>query len=165
VIFSENSSEKAQRNVGFRSHINAIQEAVKRHSKELDLPEVKVEGLTFKHYTVEQQIQIVSKAAIFVTACGGGSVTAMFLPRGASVVIYFPEQGGVENNRWSSKPARLDWDYFNNIGYLSVHWIPTSELPRRYGSASLESFTNLVLHELHRIQIGRERLRRNSNSH
>jgi hypothetical protein len=32
-----------------------------------------------------------------VTYCGGGAITASFLPRGGSVIIYYKEKGGIES--------------------------------------------------------------------
>ena len=112
VYFSANSSDKAHRSMSFEAERRAVVEALKSRSKDLGLPPVDVQALQFSSYSVREQVDMASKAAVFVTTCGGGAVTASFLPRGASLVIYFPGSGGVENNKWSGKPARLDWDYF-----------------------------------------------------
>ena len=63
--------------------------------------------------TLNDQIELVAGASIFITMCGGGAVTAMFLPKGATLLVYF---GSV--NPYDKIPARLDWDLLNNIGYL-----------------------------------------------
>ena len=65
-----------------------------------------------------------SRASVYVTWCGGGAITASFLPRGGSVQIYYAETGGTESNVHTNEPARLDWDFFNNLAYLHVNWIP-----------------------------------------
>jgi hypothetical protein len=83
-----------------------------------------VETHIFAEYTLEAQIHMASRTAVFVTYCGGGAITASFLPRGGAVQIYYSETGSIENNIRTSKPARLDWDFFNNCGYLHVNWIP-----------------------------------------
>jgi hypothetical protein len=44
-------------------------------------------------------IVLISTLESPVTVCGGGAVTATFLPLGSSVVLYYVENGGVQNNR------------------------------------------------------------------
>lgn len=112
VLFSANSSEKKHRAMSFVLEKRDLQNQLQKYSNKLGLPTVAMESYQFSRYTVKEQIEMVSKAAVFVTTCGGGAVTATFLPRGASVLVIFPEKGGVENNKLSGKPARLDWDYF-----------------------------------------------------
>ena len=112
VYFSANSSDKAHRSMSFKVEQRALVEALESRSKQLGLPPVEVITYQFSKFTVREQVDMASKAAVFVTTCGGGAVTASFLPRGASLVVYFPGTGGVENNKWSGKPARLDYDYF-----------------------------------------------------
>jgi hypothetical protein len=112
VLFSANSSEKPHRAMSFVLEKNALEKSLLENSEILGLPPVIVQSYQFSKYTVKQQIEMSSKAAVFVTTCGGGAVTATFLPRGASLLVIYPEKGGVENNKWSGKPARLDWDYF-----------------------------------------------------
>jgi len=102
---------------------------------------------------------LVTDAAMYVTGCGGGAVTATFLPRGASLLVFYSERGGVENNKASGKPARLDWDYFNNMAYTKVHWIPTpSTLFRRPFQDDLNLFMELVRHDLSLLQKAQQRL-------
>jgi hypothetical protein len=52
-----------------------------------------------------------SKASIFITASGGGSFPAFFLPKRSVLIIY-----GDEN-------MHLDSDVYNNYGQISVHWM------------------------------------------
>ena len=74
-------------------------------------------------------------------------MSASFLPRGSSLLIYFSATGGVQSNKHTGKPARLDWDFFNNMGYSRVHWVPQSELVN--DNAAL---VELIGHEISIIQ-------------
>jgi hypothetical protein len=149
VFFSANSSEKMHRSMSFAFEMKRLLDALESRSHELDLPPVEVERYQFSEFSVKEQVKMVSKAAVFITTCGGGAVTATFLPRGASLLVYFPGKGGVENNKWSGKPARLDWDYFNNLGYLRVSWLPQ---PSKHDAAEVSKSRNIlvdvILHEL-----------------
>lgn len=112
------------------------------------LPEVHI----FSKYTIEAQIQMASRAAVLVTSCGGGAITAAFLPKGAGLQIYYRERGGIENNRQTRLPARLDWDFFNNAGYLHNNWIP---IQAAENVVQKRENTNLLLEQLRRIHVER----------
>jgi len=86
--------------------------------------EIVIENHVFSKYTVEEQIQMASRSAMFLTFCGGGAITGSFLPKGAGMYLYYGEDSGIEHNRPTELPARLDWDFFNHCGYLHVKWLP-----------------------------------------
>lgn len=159
VYFSENSSAKAHRAYTFEIEQEALKMALQERSVEFGLPPVEIQSHSFKRFTVHEQALLVSQAAIYVSACGGGAVTATFLPRGSSLILAFSETGGIENNKYSNKPARLDWDYFNNLSYLRVHWLPQAHYASgRSQPRDIASFVDLVLHELQTVY--RDRIRR-----
>ena len=142
IVFSLESSALT-RKMNFKTQIKLLENA-------FDPKEVVVESYTFKDYSLKQQIEIASRASIFITGCGGGAVTATFLPRGASVFLYYFDNGGVVSNRHTNTPARLDWDLFNNLGYLRVHWITRLLSP----GEEAEVLLNMVEHELEVIKRG-----------
>jgi hypothetical protein len=72
---------------------------------------VDVQSVELKTLSLVDQIQLVSKAAVFVTICGGGTVTSTFLPKGASIILYY-----------SSK--KLDFAFWNNFPQIKPHWLP-----------------------------------------
>jgi len=47
------------------------------------------------------------------------TISATFLPKGASLLVFFNEYEGLKNS-----PARLDWDMWNNLGYIRTHLLP-----------------------------------------
>jgi hypothetical protein len=51
---------------------------------ELDIRVVKLSKMKLK-----DQIELVTGTSIFITMCGGGAVTSMFLPKRASLFAYF----------------------------------------------------------------------------
>ena len=142
IVFNVNSSNKATRYVHFKEHMKRLKD---RLGKKYDL-DIRVE--TMSNMSLHEQIELVSGASIMVTACGGGAVTAMFLPKGASLLVFFSEK-----ERQGSAMPRLDWDLLNNLSYLRVHWMPrpqrisfgNHEGPRE---ADYEAFISLIDHEL-----------------
>ena len=138
IIFSEKSSEVQTRHIDFTSQIDLLRKSF--HPKY-----VSVESYVFKDLSLKEQMQIASQASIFISGCGGGAVTATFLPKGASVLLYFLEDGGVLNNKPTGTPARLDWDLFNNLGYLKVFWLPKRTMNTE---TDLRALGLLVQHEL-----------------
>jgi hypothetical protein len=134
IILSVASSET--RSVDLRREAKILRES-------LDPNEVVVEEHRFASYTLKKQVEIVSDASIFVSTCGGGAVTSMFLPRGASLLLYFRPYGGMKQGTPTKTPARLDWDLFNALSYVRVHWLPADSK-----NNDLEALVQLVQHEL-----------------
>jgi len=142
IIFSVKSSDIFIRNMDFERQIELVKE---------NFPEVLVESYTFKEHTLLEQLQVASTASIYVTTCGGGAVTGMFLPAGGSLLIYYAEDGGLANGKMNNKPALLDWDLFNAMSHLRVHWIPRNT---RKSKIDENALVMLIRHELNLMDSG-----------
>jgi hypothetical protein len=138
IVFSEKSSTIQTRHIDFTTQIDLLR-------KSFSPQYVSVESYVLKDLSLEKQVEIAGQTSIFISGCGGGAVTATFLPKGASVILYYLENGGVKDNKNTGKPARLDWDLFNNFGYLKVHWLPKRTMQNE---VDLRSLASLVQHEL-----------------
>lgn len=138
IVFSESSSSIGHRNFDFSQHKKLLQESF--HTSYAT-----VESYVFSELSMTEQVKIASEASIFITSCGGGAVTSMFLPRGSSAIMFYLEYGGVVQGKQSNQPARLDWDLFNNMSYLKVHWLPGGTMKEE---SNLRAFLLLVQHEL-----------------
>jgi len=55
----------------------------------------------------------------------------------------------------TNKPARLDWDFFNNCGYLHVNWIPAGAVSKRIEKSMAN--VDVILAQLRRIHTDRVR--------
>jgi hypothetical protein len=93
--------------------------------------------------SVEEQLKTAAESSVIVTAAGGGAMTAMFLPKGASLIIFYEDKQ--HYNKKNENPARLDWDYFNNAAYLRTHWFPITTMTE---TEDVNAFRSLVVHEL-----------------
>jgi hypothetical protein len=144
VIYSQRSSDVPQRDVTFDRQVQAVRQ---RFSSDF----VQVENYTMKELTISQQIRIVSDAAIYVSLCGGGAVTGMFVPKDSSIVLYYSEHGGLDS--WSGKPsyqpALLDYDLFNSLPYARVHWLPHSTMDT---DRDVKILIALIQHEIDYIE-------------
>jgi len=138
VIFSEKSSNIGHRNLDFSRQKELLKQSF--HPSY-----VSVESYIFSDMSLKEQLEISSQASIFITSCGGGAVTSMFMPRGSSVIMYYLESGGVIGNKLTGKPARLDWDLFNNLAYLKLHWLPAGTMKTDY---DIKALFLLIQHEL-----------------
>jgi hypothetical protein len=146
VSFSILSSRDFDRRLNFTRQIDHLQDA---------LPEslVHIEALTLWESTMDEQIQIAAESNIFVTTCGGASMTATFLPTGATLILFYNPTGGFdffeleetgEASR-NGRAARLDWDLMNHVSHLRVHWLPITSMD---SAEDLELLLRLVQHEL-----------------
>lgn len=138
IVFSVSSSESGARNLSFQRQIQAVENGFSRN-------ETHVHAHVLKTLSLEDQVSLASKAAIYVTSAGGGAVTATFLPRGATLIIYYQGDGSRVKNIRTYQPARLDWDLFNHLSYIRVHWLPAKKMD---SPDSLEIFTQLIRNEL-----------------
>ncbi len=140
IVFSVHSSSTSTRNVHFKEHMKLVKEEL-GSKYQLEIIPVKLSDMT-----LEEQISLMSDASIMVTMCGGGAVTGMFLPKGASLISFYNEKEKGGDTR-----ARLDWDLLNNLSYLRVHWLPRPQ--NFYGkggpsAADYQAFLSLIDHEL-----------------
>lgn len=138
IIFSEKSSRIAHRNFDFSKQKQLLEQSF--HPSY-----VSVESYVFSEMSLVEQLEIASQASIFITSCGGGAVSSIFMPKGSSVIMYYLEDGGVVGNQRTFKPARLDWDLFNNLAYLKVHWLPAGTMET---DNDIKSLFSLIEHEL-----------------
>jgi hypothetical protein len=137
ITFAESTSRSTLRDFSFELQMKALKEAFGSA--------IIVQSISFSSKSVADQLTIVSETAIYVSACGGGAVTATFLPKGAALVLFYVENGGIQNNRQTGLPARLDWDIFNNMAWIRSHWLASGSMN---DSADIALFVKLVGHEL-----------------
>jgi hypothetical protein len=148
IIFSQLSSRDHDRRWNFTAHIDFLQKRISETSSGLV-----VQGLRLWELSMTEQIELVSDTDIFVTTCGGGSMTASFLPRGASLIVYYNATGGYNfsSHSLTGFAARLDWDLLNNAAHLRVHWIPVTghfDMDENASPEHLELLYRLIQHEL-----------------
>jgi hypothetical protein len=85
--------------------------------------------------SLTQQTQIALHTHIYLIQMGSEAWPAMFLPPGATLILLYDDHdtlvNGASNNINNNKrrqdpvfPVRLDWDFWNNLSYLRVHWLP-----------------------------------------
>jgi hypothetical protein len=146
VSFSLLSSRDFDRRLNFTRQIDYLQDS-------LSDSVVHIEALTLWESTMDEQIQIAAQSNIFVTTCGGASMTATFLPTGATLILFYNPTGGFdffeleqtgEASR-NGRAARLDWDLMNHVSHLRVHWLPITSMDT---AEDLELLLRLVQHEL-----------------
>ena len=106
------------------------------------LNSVIVKPADFLHTNVKEQTDLVHDASIMITSAGSGAVTAMFLPRGSSLIIYYDDEFS-EGEHVES--GHLDWDFWNNLSYLRVHWLP---IRRMYKSKDTNTLLHLIQAEI-----------------
>ncbi len=139
LVLSAHSSGDPPRDVHFLNQQKMLTQT---------FPELAVQHVELATMGLREQVELVSQTRIFVSTCGGGSMTATFLPKGATLILYYNEDGGYDfahDFNLTGDPAFLDWDLFNNMAYLRVHWLPIGSMNTRQG---WESLALLIRHEL-----------------
>lgn len=136
VTFALGSSQKKERHFSFSKQITAMEEAF---GKLVDLRTVHMSRENLKN-----QVKIASESTLYVTACGGGAVTATFLPPGASLILFYTEV--------RDGAARLDWDILNNMAWIRTHWLPAKTM-----DDEVDLFVQLIARELDLVPHFRDR--------
>ncbi|GMI48869.1 hypothetical protein TrCOL_g7273 [Triparma columacea] len=136
ITVSCHSSNDSRRSLSFDKQVKILRERLGGDDSDVVINQVK-----FAEYSVEEQAKIAIESSVMITAVGGGAVTATFLPKGATLVLFFP----FDNNHQKGTAARLDWDYFNNAAYMRTHWFPIETMNE---DESLTALADLVAHEL-----------------
>ena len=133
ITFSLDSSHSRDRRIRFEKQVLAVKAAFQGNST---IP-VNIEQVILKEMSLHEQLQLAMQSSIFVTVAGGGAATAFYLPKGATLVMYFPDH------------RRLDWDLWNHYANLNVHWMPTKTMDT---TDDLKALAELIKHDLQRLQ-------------
>eukprot|EP00521_Asterionellopsis_glacialis_P016938 CAMPEP_0195306424 /NCGR_PEP_ID=MMETSP0707-20130614/37191_1 /TAXON_ID=33640 /ORGANISM="Asterionellopsis glacialis, Strain CCMP134" /LENGTH=357 /DNA_ID=CAMNT_0040370641 /DNA_START=671 /DNA_END=1744 /DNA_ORIENTATION=- len=136
IAFSILSSTNSLRRKDFKNQIAAVQGAFSKD-------EVVVTAYQLNQLSLEEQIRVANGCSIFITVCGGGAVTAQFLPTGASLIMFYGT--GISGNRLNKDPAPLDWDLFNNRADVRTHWLPYTVMDDK---EAIDELVQLIKHEL-----------------
>lgn len=125
IVVAASSSDKPDRaDVNFDTQVGILRKAFE------DRAQIMVQNMT--SMSAKEQLELASTTAIYMTVVGGGSVTGFFLPKGATVILFY----GVK---------KLDWDFWNNFPDVNVHWMP---LDHMHAKEDLISLVELVGKEL-----------------
>jgi hypothetical protein len=125
IVFSISSSHDWHRRIQFQEEYDEI--------KRLNLSNQKyrVRKSHLVAASLRKQLMIASRTTIFISVVGGGTFPAFFLPKGSTLILY------------GDRDLYLDFDIFNNCGYLRVHWM---SLNSRLNDTSI--FLDLIRDEL-----------------
>lgn len=156
IVFSLESSKDYDRRLDFSRQVDYLK-------RRLSARDVSVSTVRMWQLSSQEQVTLAQQTDILVSACGGGSMTATFLPEGASFLVFYNTTGSydfqaAEEARAKGlpprelmkaslrhEPARLDWDLLNNAGYLRVHWLPVDTMNDQ---EDLELLLRLTEHEI-----------------
>ncbi|KAI2491456.1 DUF563-containing protein [Fragilaria crotonensis] len=143
ICFSRYSSSTKGRLKGFGKQVKLLKRSIQKSHN------ITISGSEMSKLSLYSQAEMASQAAIFVTVVGGGAMTATFLPRGATLILYYEATGGLKRDKETGKPAFLDWDVLNHASHLRVHWLPIETIDE---PQDLNFFLELVKHEIEIIK-------------
>lgn len=151
VVFSALSSRDLDRRLDFALQLEYLRKEQLLMDKTQSTAPMELHNYSLWEFSLQDQVRLARHTHIFVTACGGGAMTATFLPAGSVLIIYYNPTGGLDFTHKlqpTNQPARLDWDLLNNAGHLRVHWLPVTTMNT---PADLELLHLLLVHEADRI--------------
>ena len=120
VVFSVNSTDNLVRRKDFVRQIASVQ---------TEISNVRVEAVELARLSLEEQVELIVDATVFISVVGGSTSIATLLPRDATVVLYFcTEDSFVGKTKKKDFPTMMDFDFWNNASYLRLHWLPTGSM-------------------------------------
>jgi hypothetical protein len=138
VLFSINSSTSLPRRKSFTKQIGAAREGLGKDAF--------VSGVEFARFPLKDQLEAMLQTSVYVSTVGGSTATAMFLPRHASLILYFSsDESFVGRSRKKDMPTMMDFDFWNNAAYMRVHWLPTGTMDEDF---HVEFLVDLIRSEL-----------------
>ena len=141
ITFATPSSKDRSRRPSILKHTLLVKDTFKEYN------DVNIREVNFSQLNLEEQLKVVSESSILISVCGGGAVTAMFLSKGASLIMLYPDEP--ERRGKKNYPARLDWDFFSNQGYFRVHWVPISSMQEK---KDMDLFIEILKYDLENIR-------------
>lgn len=105
ILFATNSSTREPR-ASF-----PLDKLMSNLQSTFDTTLVNMTSIIFHQYPIEEQVKVISRSKAVFMAVGGSTFPCIFLPRDSHLVLFYDTE-------------LLDWDYWNNISHLRVHWIP-----------------------------------------
>jgi hypothetical protein len=135
VTFSVSSSGAPERTTGFSQQIKAVREAFATD----ELMDVSIKAVLLRELTLPEQISLCTQSAVFVTTGGGGTVTATFLPKGATLIIFYHER------EKDGMTIKMDWDLWNHYADIKVHWLPLKSMDK---SEDLQILVDILKHDM-----------------
>lgn len=125
IVSQASSTKKRRKNMMFETQIEALSKSVGDRAM--------VKGVQLAKLSLVEQVELLSKTSVFITAVGGSTVIGTFLPKGANVILYHVEE------------RRLDWDWWNNFPQIKASWFPIEEMDEKF---YLEALTEVVQNQL-----------------
>lgn len=141
ITFATPNSKDRTRRPSIVKHINLVKDTFKKND------DINVREVNFSSLKLEEQLKVVTETSILISVCGGGAVTSMFLSKGASLIMLYPDEPEKQGRK--NYPARLDWDFFSNQGYFRVHWVPISSMHQK---KDLDLFLEVLKYDLENIR-------------
>ena len=169
IVVSIHSSSAGPRNLSFKSQIQALQESLvmspslivtRKSPKSINITTsimgtqpnknnndgshdiVEVIVVELAKLSLRNQIVLLKDTDILITACGGGAVTSIFLPKNTQLVLYYDSTDSTHSKGKERKNAGpLDFAYWNHASNIQTHWFP---IPGMNDPAALQVLVTMV---------------------
>ena len=109
-----------------KSRVQYFQKQIEAFRATFPSDQLSLESYNMSTLPLTQQLKIATETSIYISVMGEGVLPAFFLPRGATLIIFYNDNSEFASvsKRETTFPVKLDWDLWNNLGYVHVHWLP-----------------------------------------
>jgi hypothetical protein len=112
------------------SGVQLFQKQISALQTRFPADQIAVQKVIMSELSLRERFQQASESHFYISVMGDGVLPAFCMPRGATLIIFYndiSEFVSVSKNE-KSFPSKIDWDLWNNLSYLHVHWLPLSTI-------------------------------------
>lgn len=130
VVSVASSTKRHRKKMKFETQIDILKKSLGSRAI--------IKDVQLSNLSLVEQVELMSRAAVFISMVGGGTVTGTFLPKGASIILYHYDE------------RFLDFDFWNNFPQIKAHWFPMENMTQDFSLATLAEVVNNQLDYLDR---------------
>ena len=110
------------------SGVQYFQEQIKAVKASFASTQLAVASHNISAMPFKEQMKTATETSVYISVMGDGALPAFFLPRGATLILFYNDNNEFVSvsKRETTFPIKLDYDLWNNLGYIQVHWLPLS---------------------------------------
>jgi hypothetical protein len=164
ITMSINSTKDPLRYWNSDAYLHAMQQELLFASSSSSFS-FQLQSVVVSQLSATEQVQLAVQSTMYLTVVGGGSVTAMWLPPGASLLLFYPvltfaqtativdrmiqtrKRGPRQSDLYLTNVPRLtlDWDVWNHLSYIRVHWLPLPTTTLHNNTTTTETTTASIV--------------------
>ena len=144
-----------------KSGVQYFQEQVEAVKASFPPNQLVVESHNISAIPFTEQMKAATETSVYISVMGDGALPAFFLPRGATLILFYNDNSEfvTVSKREKTFPIKLDYDLWNNLGYIRVHWLPLSTRDQKGLDMMVKIIKDVILRRIPEAQQSTENVK------